>query len=60
MVFMCEILFLVIKFVLNKTSLTWHRTKLNMLFFVALLITRMGCLFLCKADILPCSVMSST
>ena len=37
-VFVYEILFLMIKFVLNKINLTWHNTKLNiMLFFVVFL-----------------------
>ena len=36
-IFTYEILLLVFKFVLNKINVTWHGTKLNMLFFVAFL-----------------------
>ena len=55
-----EILFLVIKFVLNRISLTWNSTKLNIVIFCCVFwIDRLGYLFYCNTDILPCSVMPS-
>ena len=57
-VFLYEILFLVIKFVLNKINLTWHYTKLYY-FLLRFWINKVGCWFHCSTDILPCSVMPS-
>ena len=61
MAFTNEILFLVLKFVLNKINLTWHSTKLNIvLFFVRFWINWVWFLFHYHTDTLLGSVTPST